>query len=149
MESEWPDPVSAMGEVDQVRAQMSERVASPWWFHVGLGLLVAQQAFVSGMVVGLWTAVSFVVLIAGAAVLVALARRSTGITVALPRGPRSRGVMTARFVAALACIWGAALVANSTLVVVLTVVAFVVTVVLGLVYDHALGDDVANASRRP
>lgn len=148
MESEWPDPVSAMDGVDQVRAQMGARVASPWWFHVGLGLLVAQQAFVSGVVGDNWTFVSFVVLVVGAAVLVALARRATGITVALPRGPRSRGVMTARFVAALVCIWGAALVGNTTLAVVLTVAAFVATVVLGLVYDHALADDVAKTPRR-
>jgi hypothetical protein len=105
MESDALDPRSALDEIESGRGGVSLRLGSPWWFHAGLGVLVAQQALVSGLAGGNWSVPSFVALVAGSAALVALARQSTGVTVARPRGPRSRGLMAARILAALACIW--------------------------------------------
>ncbi|NJP52882.1 hypothetical protein HCJ93_23145 [Streptomyces sp. SBST2-5] len=122
---------------------MSVRVGSPWWLHVGLGVLVAQQVLVGGLGGGNWTLLSFAVLVAGAAVLVALARRSTGVTVAGPRGPRSRLLMAARFVAALACIWGAGLIGGEGIAVLVAIVALPLTALLGAAYDAALRLDIA------
>lgn len=149
MESERFDPDTALGEVDRTRAQVGARARSPWWFHVGLGLLVAQQTLVGGVAGRNWTFASFAALIVGAALLVALARRSSGLTVALPPGPRSRSVMSARFVVAIGCIWAAALIGNNAVDLVLAVIAFAATAVLGVAYDEAVSDEVAAARLRP
>jgi hypothetical protein len=85
------------------------------------------------------------VLIVGAAVLVALARRSTGVTVARPVGPRSQGLMAARIVTALACIWGAALFDSEAITVLIAAVALVTTTLLGIAYDTALRHDITEA----
>lgn len=122
---------------------MSERAGSPSWFHVGLGVLVAQQALVNGLLGGAWTIPSFAALVIGAAVLVALARRTTGITVAGPRGPRSQLLMAARTVVALAGIWGAALISSGALIALVAVGSLLATALLGIAYDTALRRDIA------
>jgi hypothetical protein len=129
-----------------MQAEMVDRIAAPLWFHVGLGVLVAQQVLVSGLTDSNWTIASLAALLVGAAVLVGFARRSTGVAIAAPPGPRSRGLMTARFVVALASIWAAALVDVAIVVVILTIVALVATIVLGVMYDEALRRDLAGSS---
>lgn len=144
MESDCFDAGSALDAIARARRQVSARVGSPWWFHTGLGLLVAQQALVGGLIGGNWTIPSFIALVVGAAVLVAVARRTTGVTVARPRGPRSRGVMAARIGTALTCIWGAAFADRALLVVLIAAAGLVATTLLGIAYDTALRDDIAH-----
>lgn len=148
MESDAFDPRSALDDIGRARSGVSERVGSPWWLHVGLGVLVAQQALVSGLAGGNWTIPSFVALVVGAAVLVALARPSTGVTVARPRGPRSQGLMAARILTALACIWGATVVDSQAVIVLLAAVALIATTLLGIAYDTALRHDITEGHVR-
>ncbi|WP_282702983.1 hypothetical protein [Streptomyces sp. CC219B] len=148
MESEAVDPRAALDEVRRARGRLSERVGSPWWFHAGLGLLVAQQVLVNGASGGLWTALSFGVLVVGAAVLVAFDRRATGVTVAWPRGPRGNTLMAARAMVALVSIWGAALIGSAGLAVLIAVVACASTVLLGFAYDAGVRRDIAEAGER-
>ena len=149
MESDHGDLDSAVADAARMQRKMAARVAAPLWFHIGLGVLVGQQVLVSGLTDSNWTIASLAGLILGATLLVALARRSTGVTIASPRGPRSRGLMTARFVAALASIWAAALIDVPIVVVLLTIVALVATVVLGVRYDDAVGDDLRGTPIAP
>ena len=149
MESDALDPRSALDEIGSGRGGVSLRLGSPWWFHAGLGVLVAQQALVSGLAGGNWSVPSFVALVAGSAALVALARQSTGVTVARPRGPRSRGLMAARILAALACIWGSALVYSTVIVVLIAAAALGATTLLGIAYDIALRHDTAEGAVGP
>lgn len=108
-----------------------------------------RSALVSGLAGGNWTIPSFVALVVGAALLVAGARRSTGVTVVRARGPRSQGLFAARILAALACIWGATVVDGEPIVVLIAAVALIATTLLGLVYDDALRHDIAEGAARP
>ncbi|MBC9714841.1 hypothetical protein H9Y04_20015 [Streptomyces sp. TRM66268-LWL] len=151
MESDSGKSVDARGALDDIRRArgwVSERVGSPWWFHGGLGLLVAQQVVVNGVAEGLWTLVSFGVLVLGATVLVLCARRATGVTPTWPRGPRANALMAVRMMVALGAIWGAALLGREAVgaVAALAVGSLLATVLLGFAYDSALRQDIAEGS---
>jgi hypothetical protein len=140
---------TSLGEVSRMQARVGERVALPPWFHVGLGALVAQHALVQGLDDSNWTMPSFLVLLCGATVLVGLARRGTGLTVAAPRGARSSGIMAARLLVALTCIWTAALIDDPVVVIGAATLVFVATVMLGVAYDEALRRDIIDGASQP
>lgn len=126
---------------------MARRIAIPRWFYWALGLLVAQHALVQGMENRNWTLPSALVLLGGCVVIVLARRRPMGLTVAIPTGPRSRGLLGLQVILALTCIWTAAVVGDMWVAAAATGVVLVATVVLGRAYDHALGNDLRDAGQ--
>ena len=147
MESHRPsDARSSLDEVHSARATLAGRFVTPWWYHVVLGVLVAQHALVQGVDNRNWTLPSALVLLGGCVAIVAGSRRATGLSVTTPAGPRSRGVMAARVLVALACIWAAALSSDLWVAAGAAVLVFAATVALGRRYDLAVRDDLQNTS---
>lgn len=97
-------------------------------------MLVAQHALVQGVDNRNWTLPSALLLLGGCVAIVAGSRRVIGLSVTTPAGPRSRGVMAARVLAALACIWVAALSSDLWVAAGAAVLVFAATVALGRRY---------------
>lgn len=113
---------------------MAGGLVTLWWYHVVLGVLVAQHALVQGVDNRNWTLPSALLLLGGCVAIVAGSRRATGLSVTTPAGPRSRGVKAARVLAALACIWVAALSSDLWVAAGAAVLVFAATVALGRRY---------------
>jgi hypothetical protein len=143
VESERSNPAASLSQIGGARADLSQRLAAPWWFHVFLGVLVAQHALVQGFDNRNWTLPSFLLLIGGSAALVVAGRRATGVSVATPRGPRSRALMGIRVLAAAVGIWTAALGDDLGVAVAAAIVLLSASILLGRRYDNALRRDIA------
>ncbi|MGP5641557.1 hypothetical protein ACTXPS_19220 [Brachybacterium tyrofermentans] len=144
------EALDTLAGLDIDRAQLAERVVTPWWYHPILGASVA-------MIVGaqaLPGALSPAVLALGAAmipVLVMVYTRSYGVVARAPTGPRTRrlmGVLVVLLIVGIA----------SNLVIKLTgiepawglvgaVICGVATVVLGRRYDDLLRIELASGDR--
>ncbi|WP_214401861.1 hypothetical protein [Pseudonocardia lacus] len=128
----------ALSAIADVRTGLAERMASPRWFHPLLGVLTAQHVLVQGVDDRNWTLPSFLLLVGGATALVASARRSRGLLVACPRGPRSWAVMCLRVGVVFAGVWIAAVADDVTTTVLAAVAVVLATIWLGRRYDAAL-----------
>jgi len=96
-----------------------------------------------------WTLPPAMVLLGGCIVLVVVDRRVTGLSIAVPTGPRCPGPMTARVLVAMACIWAAALTNNLAVATAAAGVVLAATMALGRRYDTSLGQDLFDTSTRP
>ena len=149
METDRPlDTRPSLDEVDRARATLADRLVNPWWYHVLLGVLVAQHALVQGLDNRNWTLPSALLLLTGSVVIVVVSRRVTGLSVATPTGTRSRGVMALRVLVALTCIWAAALSSDLWVATAAAILVFAASVVLGRRYDAAVRDDLLDTGGR-
>jgi hypothetical protein len=141
-----PSAGNSLDEMALARAGIATRVVTPWWFHPMLGLLVGQHVLVQGVDNRNWTLPSFLVFVIGATGLVLVSRAITGVSVATPRGPRTRDLMGLRVLVPVACIWTAALVGGLWFAVPASLVATAATIVLGRRFDTALRDELAQTT---
>lgn len=149
METNGPlDARPSLDEVERARANLAGRLVTPVWYHVALGLLVAQHAVVQGIDNRNWTLPSAVLLLGGCAVIVVACRRVTGLSVTRPTGSRSRGILGLRVLVALTCIWVAALSSDLRVAAAAAVLVFGATVALGRRYDAALREDLHDTGTR-
>lgn len=109
------------------------RAGSPWWFHVGLGLLVGQHVLAVGRASEGLAALSAALLILGAVGLVALAYPDVG----WPPGPAGTPLLLGRFAVAALGISLGAVVSSAALVTAIAVLTGLATVLLGWTYDAA------------
>lgn len=127
-------------------SRLADRVATPWWYHTALGLIVAM--FVLAQVLSPPLSISLVVLgVIAIPILTTAYSRRYGMSLTQPAGKRS-GRMLAASVGILALGMAGALVIRLTqvspwLVLPVAVGAFVATVVLGRRYDKALRMELA------
>jgi hypothetical protein len=129
-------------EVD--RAALAERVRSPWWYHLVLGVIVA--AFAASPAVESTSTRSMLVTFAcvGLVFLVLAYRRVTGFSVSRAAGPRSRARVVAVLVAvALLFLASMVLAATGAVAWVLAVAAaaFLAVLVGGRDYDRVYGEE--------
>lgn len=128
------------------RSRLADRVATPWWYHTALGVIVA--IFVLAQVLSPPLSISLVVLgIIAIPMLTTAYSRRYGMSLTQPAGKRS-GRMLVASVGVLALAMAGALVirlaqVSPWLVVPVAVGAFVATVVLGRRYDGALRMELA------
>lgn len=128
------------------RSRLADRVATPWWYHTALGVIVA--IFVLAQVLSPPRSISLVVLgIIAIPMLTTAYSRRYGMSLTRPAGKRS-GRMLVASVGVLALAMAGALVIRLTqvspwLVLPVAVGAFVATVVLGRRYDRALRMELA------
>lgn len=149
MENNRPlDASAALDAAATARAGMAERLATPWWYHVTLGLLVAQMAFVQGLDNPNWTLPSAFLLILGSLGLVLVYRRQTGLVAARPQGIRARLLLALLSALAMGGIVVGALTRDLAVSSIAAVVVLVGTVVLGRRYDEALRDELREDARR-
>ncbi|MFT3889744.1 MAG: hypothetical protein QM713_16495 [Arachnia sp.] len=131
--------------------QLANRIVTPWWYHVGLGIIVAVMVgaqVLPGSLSVILTGVS----VAGIPLLMLTYARTYGVTSTQPAGPRSRlwlFVAVGVLVLCMAAVLVVRLTASTPWWGVLAaVVAFAGTVVSGRRYDDALRDELAGRSGR-
>lgn len=148
MESKSPDGAAeALAQLARDRSALADRFRLPRWYQIGLAALTAQHAFVQGVDRN-WTAASLAALLVGAALLVFLARRVSGVTVAWPPGPDSRARLATQAVIAAVLIWGSALADNVWFGTSAAAVLFVALVALGPGYEASLRRDLRTEASR-
>ncbi len=126
---------------EEARAAVAGRVVSPRWYHLAIGVLVAQHVLVQVADDTSLTLPSGVLLVAGCAMLWLWWRRRIGVTVGAWTGRRSLFLLGLRSLLALVCIWTAAWSAAPAVAAAAAVVAVLGGVQLGRRYDAALRHD--------
>lgn len=147
-------PRDALADVAASRAFVADRLITPWWYHPALGAILAAIVLVAAL--DLNTIVRLVVSLAcavGIGLLVAAYQRATGLWVDI----RNLGPVSVRwwlaYVVLVAVVVGTALVPSFTgiilpawVAVLLTVVVFLGTVVLGRKMDVALRAEIRSGA---
>lgn len=134
--------IDPLQDVAAARAAAADRLVSPWWYHLTLGLLVA--AYVVGLTLGgpLLDLLVLLVFFAGLYLLVQAYRRTTGVWVdGLQSGPARRwsyAMGGSVFVVALAAVIVPRLTDTAWPMYVLAALLVPVTVVLGRQFDAAV-----------
>ena len=154
------DPRDALADVAASRDSVADRLTTPWWYHPALGAILAAIVLVAAL--DLNTIVRLVVSLAcavGLGLLVTAYQRATGLWVDI----RNLGPVSVRwwlaYVVLIVVVVGTALVPSFTdvslsvrVAVMLTVVVFLGTVVLGRKMDEAMRAEIrsgaATAPRR-
>jgi hypothetical protein len=89
MESDNPlDAPAALNAVARARADVADRLVTPWWYHPILGVLIAQHALVQGFDNRNWTLPSALVLVIGCVALVSTAAAAVVLVVNITLGRR-------------------------------------------------------------
>ncbi|GGO46674.1 hypothetical protein GCM10012287_17590 [Streptomyces daqingensis] len=144
MESNGADDARAsLDAVAATRAGVAGRIAAPWWYHLVLGLLVAQHVLAQGLENANWTLPSMGLLLAGCLVLTLAYRRLAGLSTAKAQGTRSRNVLTLLGLVALACVASASLTGSAAVSWVAAGVVLLATIVLGRLFEAALRREIA------
>lgn len=138
---------AALDALDADASQLAERLVTPWWYHLILGVIVA-AAIVAPTLPKVSSMTVFVMIIVWIPFLMKAYTSRYQISMTQPAGPRSRRLL----LLTLAVL--AALMASTVLlklfsislwwVVVPAAIGFVVTVVLGRRYDAVLRSEVSH-----
>lgn len=142
---------AALEQLGADGASLAQRIVTPWWYHVALGLIAATMV-VAQMLPLAWSGIVVGGAVAATALLMFAYVRIYGISVSEPVGPRSKGVLIVA-IAVLVVPMLAALVLRIMEVStwwgwLLAAFAFVGTIVVGRLYDDALRAEIAAGRRR-
>ena len=145
------EAAAALGLVSSSRAQLADRLVTPWWYHPTFGLLAATAVSGYGSGSNLLGALGVLVFTVGAVVLVSTYKRITGVWVSGHRpGPAKRYAVAAGLVLGigmLASVGARALTGGLLPSVLLAVAVAALLVVLGRRYDDVLRADLRAVSR--
>jgi hypothetical protein len=140
------DALASLEAVQGVQADLAERLVTPWWYHIGLGLIEA--AIVSSVTLPLWLegpiiAVAMVCL----GLLVSAYKSVTGLGVSHQYLALARQWFIALTVVILTAFVVVLLVDEPTVTALAAVVVFVATVVLGRRFDSTVRDRLRHGAR--
>ena len=145
-----PTPEQARAVLDALDAdatQLSGRLASPWWYHLLLGGIVA-AAIGAQALPAVTSATVIALIVIGIPLLMRDYTSRYRISMTRPAGPRSRRMLLL-ILAVLAVLMGAGVAVKLAAlshwwVLPLAAIGFVVTVVLGRAYDAVLRSEIAD-----
>lgn len=145
-----PTASQARGTLESLNAdgaKLAEQVATPWWYHPILGLIVA--LFIMAQTLSAAASLSVIALgVVALPLLTGIYNRRFGISTSQPAGPRSRRLLFCAVVPSVALPMLAAVAVKFTdipawWVLLPAALAFVLVVVLGRRYDDALRAELA------
>ena len=133
------DALASIEAVNQARAELADRLITPWWYHPGLGLVEALFVVSIGLPTW-WRLAAIVVAMAGLGALVRGYAQLTGLGMSWQYSRLAPGWIIALVVIVLAAIAVVLLVGQPLVTAIAAVVVFVATVVLGRQADRAVRD---------
>jgi hypothetical protein len=144
-----PSPEEARASLDEVRrmeADLADRMVTPWWYSIGLGLvealMVSSLAFPKSLSVP-----ALVIGLAGLGLLVRRYQSLTGLGMSNQYFALARGWIVALLVVIIAAIVIMLLVDQPVVIATTAMIVFVTTVVLGQRADTAMRNRLRHGTR--